>query len=65
MEVGLLKEVKDNDYRVVWFHQESIAWFRDGSCVRVQKGAGVGSGFSDEGTRWPVQQSSKALLRST
>jgi len=48
MEVGLPKEVKDNEYRVGLVPSGVHALVQDGNRVWVQKGAGSGSGFSDE-----------------
>jgi alanine dehydrogenase len=48
MNVGLPKEVKDNEYRVGLVPSGVHALVQDGNCVWVQKGAGGGSGFSDE-----------------
>ncbi len=48
MDAGLLKEIKDNEYRVGLVPSGVHALVQDGNCVWVQKGAGAGSGFSDE-----------------
>ena len=48
MEVGLPKEVKDNEYRVGLVPSGVHALVEDGSRVWVQKGAGDGAGFADE-----------------
>ena len=47
MNVGLPKEVKDNEYRVGLVPSGVHALVQDGNRVWVQKGAGGGSGFSD------------------
>lgn len=48
MEIGLPKEIKDNEYRVALVPSGVHTLVQDGNYVRVQKGAGSGSGFSDE-----------------
>ena len=48
MDVGLPKEIKDNEYRVGLVPSGVHALVQDGSGVWVEKGAGAGSGFSDE-----------------
>ena len=48
MEIGLPKEIKDNEYRVALVPSGAHTLVQDGNCVRVQKGAGSGSGFADE-----------------
>ncbi|MFB3068965.1 MAG: alanine dehydrogenase [Acidobacteriota bacterium] len=48
MNIGLPKEVKDNEYRVGLVPAGVHALGEDGHTVLVEKGAGLGSGFSDE-----------------
>ncbi|MGO8819615.1 MAG: alanine dehydrogenase [Terriglobia bacterium] len=48
MDVGLPKEVKDSEYRVGLVPSGVHALVEDGNRVWVQKGSGVGSGFTDE-----------------
>ena len=48
MNIGLPKEVKDNEYRVGIVPAGVHALAGDGHTVFVEKGAGLGSGFSDE-----------------
>ncbi len=48
MDIGLPKEVKDNEYRVGLVPAGVHALNEDGHTVFVEKGAGLGSGFSDE-----------------
>lgn len=48
MNVGLLKEIKDNEYRVGMVPSGVHALVEDGNHVWVQKEAGSGSGFSDD-----------------
>ena len=48
MNIGLLKEVKDNEYRVGLVPAGVHALDEDGHTVFVEKGAGLGSGFSDK-----------------
>lgn len=48
MHVGLPKEVKDNEYRVGLVPAGVHELVQDGNTIWVQKGAGEGSGFSDE-----------------
>lgn len=48
MKVGILKDIKDGEYRVIATPAEVSALLGDGHEVYVQKGAGEGSGFTDE-----------------
>ena len=48
MRIGLPREVKDNEYRVGMVPAGVQALVGDGHQVVVEKGAGEGSGFSDE-----------------
>jgi alanine dehydrogenase len=48
MNIGLPKEVKDNEYRVGLVPAGVHALAGDGHTVFVEKSAGLGSGFSDE-----------------
>ena len=48
MNIGLPKEVKDNEYRVGLVPAGVHELVADGHTVWVEKGAGVGSGFTDE-----------------
>lgn len=48
MKVGLPREVKDNEFRVGLVPAGVDALVKDGAQVLVQKGAGEGSGFSDD-----------------
>lgn len=48
MKFGLLKDIKVGEYRVIVTPGEASAIVADGHEVYVQKGAGEGSGFSDE-----------------
>jgi len=48
MHIGLPKEIKDNEYRVGLVPAGVHELVQDGNTVWVQKGAGEGSGFSDE-----------------
>ena len=48
MNIGLPKEIKDNEYRVGLVPAGVHELVEDGSVVWVEKGAGVGSGFADE-----------------
>ena len=48
MDAGLLKEIKDNEYRVGLVPSGIHALVQDGNCVWVEKGSGDGSGFSDQ-----------------
>ncbi|MFB3923760.1 MAG: alanine dehydrogenase [Terriglobia bacterium] len=47
MDIGLPKEIKDNEYRVGLVPAGVHELVQDGSVVWVEKGAGVGSGFAD------------------
>jgi alanine dehydrogenase len=48
MKIGLPTEVKDNEYRVGLIPAGVMTLVEDGHTVYVQKGAGLGSGFTDE-----------------
>ncbi len=48
MIVGVAKEIKDNENRVGLTPAGAEALHRDGHAVLVEKGAGAGSGFTDE-----------------
>ena len=48
MKVGILKEIKKNEYRVSMTPSGVELLSSRGHTVMVEKGAGVGSGFSDE-----------------
>ena len=47
MKVGVLKDIKVGEYRVIATPAEVSMLVGDGNEVYVQKGAGEGSGFSD------------------
>ena len=48
MIVGIAKEIKNNEYRVACTPNGVKEFVKKGNTVLVEKGAGVGSGFSDE-----------------
>ncbi len=48
MKFGVLKDIKQGEYRVIATPAEVNMIVRDGHEVYVQKGAGAGSGFTDE-----------------
>ena len=48
MQVGVIKEIKDKENRVALTPPGAAALVRAGHKVRVQAGAGVGSGFADQ-----------------
>ena len=48
MVIGVLKEIKANEYRVAAVPATVTEMVRHGHTVYVETGAGVGSGFSDE-----------------
>ena len=48
MDIGIPTEIKDNENRVALTPAGAAALVADGHRVYVQRGAGVGSGFSDE-----------------
>lgn len=48
MVIGILKEIKPNEYRVAAVPATVTEMVRHGHTVYVQAGAGVGSGFADE-----------------
>ncbi|NLU23353.1 MAG: alanine dehydrogenase, partial [Clostridiales bacterium] len=48
MVIGILKEIKENEFRVSATPATVNEMVRHGHTVYVETGAGVGSGFSDE-----------------
>ena len=48
MKVGTVKEIKNHEYRVGLTPQGVSLYVENGHEVFVEKGAGVGSGFSDD-----------------
>ena len=48
MTVGIPKEIKNNEFRVGLTPSGANTFIRDGHTVYLQKGAGIGSGFSDD-----------------
>ncbi len=48
MIVGIPKEIKNNEFRVGLTPSGANTFIRDGHTVYLQKGAGIGSGFSDD-----------------
>ena len=48
MKVGVLKEIKEKEYRVALTPTGTQALVRHGHSVHVEAGAGTGSGFSDK-----------------
>jgi alanine dehydrogenase len=48
MKIGLPKEIKNNENRVGLTPEAVRKLVQDGNQVFVQKGAGIGSGFSNE-----------------
>ena len=48
MIVGIAKEIKNNEYRVACTPNGVKEFVKRGHTVLVEKGAGIGSGFSDE-----------------
>ena len=47
MTIGIPKEIKDNEFRVGMTPSGVNSFVRNGHTVYVEKGAGLGSGFSD------------------
>lgn len=47
MTIGIPKEIKDNEFRVGMTPSGVNSFLRNGHTVYVEKGAGLGSGFSD------------------
>ncbi len=47
MKIGLVKEVKNNEFRVGMTPSDAEAYLHAGHTVAVEQGAGLGSGFSD------------------
>ena len=48
MIVGCVKEIKNQEYRVGLTPGNVAAYVKNGHKVLIEKGAGEGSGFSDE-----------------
>ena len=48
MIIGCVKEIKKHEYRVGLIPQHTISYIEHGHTVLIEKGAGIGSGFSDE-----------------
>ncbi len=48
MKFGLLKDIKQGEFRTIVTPAEASLLVRDGHSVYIQKGAGEGAGFSDE-----------------
>ena len=48
MKIGCVKEIKNNEFRVGLTPDNVKAYVADGHIVYIEKGAGLGSGFSDE-----------------
>ena len=48
MQIGVPKEIKDNEYRVAVTPAGVAELVERGHTVYIEKEAGVGSGFSDE-----------------
>jgi alanine dehydrogenase len=48
MKVGILREIKDDEYRVALRPVGADLLVRDGHAVLIERGAGRGSGFADE-----------------
>lgn len=48
MNIGIPRETKDNEYRVALTPEGARALIAAGHQVRIESGAGAGSGFSDE-----------------
>ena len=47
MKIGCVKEIKNNEFRVGLTPDNVKAYVAAGHHVYMEKGAGVGSGFSD------------------
>ena len=60
MKVGVLKDIKVGEYRVIATPAEVSMLVGDGNEVYVQKGAGEGSGFPDEAY---VKEGAKVAVR--
>ena len=48
MKVGCVKEIKNNEFRVGLTPANAKAYLKAGHEVLIEKGAGLGSGFTDE-----------------
>ena len=48
MKIGCTKEIKNNEFRVGITPDNARAYIAAGHEVYIEKGAGCGSGFSDE-----------------
>lgn len=48
MKVGCVKEIKNNEFRVGMTPDNAKSYVQAGHTVLIEKGAGIGSGFTDE-----------------
>jgi alanine dehydrogenase len=48
MKIGTIKEIKKHEYRVGLTPNAALAYKNAGHSVIVEKGAGEGSGYTDE-----------------
>ena len=48
MKIGCVKEIKNNEFRVGLTPDNVKAYVAEGHHVYMEKGAGIGSGFSDD-----------------
>lgn len=48
MIIGCVKEIKNNEFRVGLTPLSALAYVQHGHTVLIEKGAGIGAGFSDE-----------------
>ena len=62
MKIGCVKEIKNNEFRVGLTPDNVRAYIAAGHHVYIEKGAGIGSGFSDNEYSPPHHE--KLLFRS-
>lgn len=60
MKIGILKDIKNGENRVIATPAEVATLTADGNCVKVQKGAGAKAGFDD-----PAYEAAGAVLVDT
>jgi len=48
MQIGVIKEIKDKENRVAMTPEGAADLVENGHGIMVQKGAGIGSGFTDD-----------------
>lgn len=64
MIIGVPKEIKNNEFRVAITAAGVHEFLTHGHTVLVERGAGLGSGITDEDTRSPAPKSSTRPMTS-